>query len=236
MTSSRLDGTGRMFSAAKNVVPSPTMTRNLAWFRAFASTATRPGLPAGSWAAIMAGLLVGALWGVVARIWMRVISAEYEFTLNGTLSIIGIFAVFGLGQTVAAVARRSARSRKRQNLARAFAVVTTVPMGLAAGAQMFPTLVLAAVALGRTDWRRVARVGLALLAAAPTFFVLRQLVDDLSLWRALLGWVLMLVIYAPLVWTLSRALRPIKESLEGQGLGFLGWQGGEGLPPSGDEG
>lgn len=213
------------------------ITRMVARFRAVASMWTRPVLPERPWVAAMAGLLVGALWGVVARIWMRVISAEYEYTLNGTLSIIGIFAVFGLGQAVAAVARRSARGRKRQNLARAFAVLTAVPMGLAAGAQMFPTLVLAAVALGRTDWRRAVRVGLALLAAAPTYFVLRQLVDDLPLWRAILGWMLMLVIYAPLVRALSRTLRPIKGSLEGPGLGFLGWQGGEGelaAPRAGD--
>lgn len=103
--------------------------------RAFASTLTRPDLPATPWAAAVAGLLVGALWGGVARVWMRVISAAHEFTWNGTLGIIGIFAVFGMGQAIVAVARRSAWSRRRQTIARAFALVITLPMGLAAGAQ-----------------------------------------------------------------------------------------------------
>ena len=76
---------------------------------------------------------------------------------------------------------------------------------------------------------------MALLAAVPTLFVLRQLIEDLSVWHAILGWVLMLVIYAPMVWALSRALRPIKESPAGPGLGLLGWQGGEGLLPPVDE-
>lgn len=215
----------------------PTMAHSLlSRFRSAASTASIPTLPTDTRVVIMAGLLGGALWGAIARIWMRVISAEYEFTLNGTLTIIGIFAVFGLGQAVAVVARRSARSKRRQNIARAFGVVTALPMGLAAGASMLPTLLLAAVALGRTNWHRAVRLVLALLAAVPAVFVLLQLIDDLALWRAILGWVLMLVIYAPLVWALSRAFRPIEDSLEGPELGFLGWRGGEELPPPQDQG
>lgn len=165
-------------------------------------------LPADRRAAILAGALAGAIWGVVARVWMRVISAEHEFTWGGTLGIIGIFAVFGLGQAVAAIARRSAWPMGRQIAMRVLSIVATIPMGLAAGAPMLPYLLLAALALGRTDLHRAVRFALAALAIVPTLFVLRQLVDDIDLWRAVLGWMLMFAIYAPLVWALAQSLRP----------------------------
>ena len=144
--------------------------------------------------------MAGAIWGVVARVWMRVISAEHEFTWGGTLGIIGIFAVFGLGQAVAAIARRSAWPMGRQIAMRVLSIVATIPMGLAAGAPMLPYLLLAALALGRTDLHRAVRFALAALAIVPTLFVLRQLVDDIDLWRAVLGWMLMFAIYARVVW------------------------------------
>lgn len=170
--------------------------------------ASRFGLPADPRAAILAGALAGAIWGVVARVWMRVISAEHEFSWGGTLGIIAIFAVFGLGQAAAAAARRATWSVRRQIALRVVVVAATVPMGLAAGAQMLPFLLLAALALGRTDLHRGVRFALAALAAVPTLFVLRQLVDDLVLWRAVVGWMLMFAVYAPLVWALAQSLRP----------------------------
>lgn len=182
----------------------------LAQFAPAAPRASRLVLPANPWAALLAGALAGAVWGVVARVWMRVISAEHEFTLNGTFGIIAIFAVFGLGQTLSAIGRRSGWRRNRQLAARVIAVVATLPMGLAAGAQMLPFLVLAAVAAGRTDWHGGTRVAVAALAAVPSLLVLRQLVDDLELWRAIVGWGLMFAVYAPLVWALARALRPFE--------------------------
>lgn len=166
--------------------------------------------PADARVALLVGFLAGALWGVIARAWMRIISAEHEFTWNGTLGIIIIFAVFGLGQTVAVMARRSGWRRRGRIAARVIAIATTLPMGLAAGGQMLPSLLLAAVALGRTGLHRGARVAVAALAAVPTLVVLRQLVDDLQPWRAAVGWLLMLVVYAPLVVALARALRPFE--------------------------
>jgi hypothetical protein len=38
------------------------------------------------------GLLLGAGWGVLARVWMRLISDDPEFSWAGTLSIIGLAA------------------------------------------------------------------------------------------------------------------------------------------------
>lgn len=164
-------------------------------------------LPATTPAALLAGAVLGALWGVVARGWMRFISAEHEFSWEGTLAIVLIFAIFGLGQTVAAALRRSRRGPRWQITGRIVAVATTVPLGMAAGAMMLPSTIVGAVALGRSSLAQRWRVILAALAVLPTLVVLRDLAGDLELWRALVGWALMTAVYLPLIWALSLSLR-----------------------------
>jgi len=144
---------------------------------------------------------------------MRFISAEYEFTWGGTIAIVAIFAIFGFGQAVAAVVRRSGRGQGAQIAGRTVAIATTLPLGMAAGAMMLPSMIVGAVALGRVSMHPLARLALVALAAIPTLFVLQQLLDELDPWRAITGWALMFVIYLPLVWALSRALRPFPSSV-----------------------
>lgn len=146
---------------------------------------TRLALPASAPVALLVGAAAGALWGAVARGWMRFISAEHEFSWEGTRAILIIFALFGAGQAAAAVMRRADRGDRTLIVGRVVAVVTTLPLGIAAGGQMLPSTIVAAVALGRTGMRPRVRLALAGLAAIPTLFVLKQLVDDLALWRAI---------------------------------------------------
>jgi len=56
------------------------------------------------------GLGLGAVWGVLARVWMRLISDNPEFSWAGTLAIIGLSAVLGTGVGLMHAARRSGRS------------------------------------------------------------------------------------------------------------------------------
>jgi hypothetical protein len=56
------------------------------------------------------GALAGAAWGVLARIWMRLISDDPEFSWAGTLTIIGAAALLGLGVGLVDAARRAGRS------------------------------------------------------------------------------------------------------------------------------
>jgi hypothetical protein len=44
----------------------------------------------------LVGLALGAVWGVVARAWMRMVSTSPEFSWSGTLAIIGLSAIVGL--------------------------------------------------------------------------------------------------------------------------------------------
>ena len=46
--------------------------------------------------AALAGMGLGAAWGVAARVWMRLVSESPEFSWAGTLFIVGGFAVAGL--------------------------------------------------------------------------------------------------------------------------------------------
>ena len=44
----------------------------------------------------LAGLALGAVWGVVARAWMRLVSTSPEFSWSGTLMLVGLSAIVGL--------------------------------------------------------------------------------------------------------------------------------------------
>jgi hypothetical protein len=57
------------------------------------------------------GVALGAGWGVLARIWMRWVSTDHNFSWAGTLFIVGLAAVAGgsLGLVHAARRRRASR-------------------------------------------------------------------------------------------------------------------------------
>lgn len=44
----------------------------------------------------LVGLALGAVWGVAARGWMRLVSTSPEFSWAGTLAIVGAASVFGM--------------------------------------------------------------------------------------------------------------------------------------------
>jgi len=102
------------------------------------------------WAAVLGGAGLGFVWGIAARLWMRLISTNPEFSIAGTTAILVIATVFGAFVGFAFAARR------RGDLARAprgaHARPTRVDLGRRA------SLPLAAVALpeaGIGDHRHV---------------------------------------------------------------------------------
>jgi len=61
--------------------------------------------------AAVVGLAAGAVWGVAARVWMRLITTETpSFSWSGSAFIVGLAAAFGMLVGVAAQARRRGRS------------------------------------------------------------------------------------------------------------------------------
>lgn len=115
------------------------------------------------------GAALGLGWGILARIWMRLISTEPEFTWSGTLAII-IFATWlGMGIGLVYGTRLAARRRWLGLLA-----IPGILLFTGAGITLFPSF-----ALGSAIWNRAESIVLRWLLAAvgwasvigPTYFI-----------------------------------------------------------------
>jgi hypothetical protein len=104
------------------------------------------------------GFALGAAWGVLARVWMRLITTDPEFSWSGTLMIVGLSAVLGLGVGVVDAARRTGRSGFWT-----LAVVPGLLLFMSPGMLLAPAFLLGGLASGARG--RLARV-VGLLAAA----------------------------------------------------------------------
>lgn len=162
---------------------------------------------------VLAGALAGTALGILARVWMRVISTDPGFTVAGTTFIAVGFTVFGLAQSLTALARRRHWRPAAARSMRVVGCVGMLPLFLAAGGVMAPTVIAGGLALWRSDWPRWVRLLLFLLAMAPVIFVSRQIVGDFG-WdlRTIVGITGLLGVYVCIVCatrtTLMRPLRP----------------------------
>ncbi len=160
-----------------------------------------------SWAARMGRVLVpaflvlGLLLGVVARVWMRFISTDPEFTVSGTLGIVLGFAFFAVMQSVAALAaQRPWRDWPRRG-ARCLGVVGLLPLFVAAGALMAPAVVVSGLALWHPTWPRAIRWVLALIALGNVVAVSTTITSDFGMsMRSLVGICGLVLIYGCVVW------------------------------------
>ena len=146
------------------------------------------------------GLFGGPALGVIARAWMRLIAEDPDFTWNGTIFIVLAFTIFGLMQSIAAIARRRARRRWTLTVARVVGGIGFLPLFVGAGAIMMPTVLGGGFALNRPEWRRAVRALCILAAAGPVALVATQLVGSFG-WslHALAGFVVMLAIYGTII-------------------------------------
>ncbi len=122
-----------------------------------------------AWAALLAGAGLGLVWGVAARLWMRLISTHPEFSVEGTAGILVIATLFGAFTGLAYAARRRGWRGWRYYTARSLAVIFFIPFGAAGGTPLMLTVLLAA--LGLTQRAAVGLwvvAGLALLLATAT--------------------------------------------------------------------
>jgi hypothetical protein len=157
---------------------------------------------------LLTGLAGGLAWGIVARVWMRFISDDPEFTWSGTLFIVIGFGIAGLGQSVAHLGRRAGLRRSRLTALRVFTTAGLLPLGMAAGGPMFPTVILAPLAITHSDWSRRARLLIGALAVIPVLAVGRIVVGDLPVGRAFAGILWFLIIYSVIVWAARYSLAP----------------------------
>jgi len=152
---------------------------------------------------LLASFVTGAALGVVARIWMRFITTDPEFSRGGTLIIVVGFGVVFLGQAGVYLGRRSGVRPSVFVMLRVLGIATLVPLATGAGAFAFPIIVFAPLAIVRTGWNRWLRVLLGLLALIPAVFVAFTVFSDLSVIRASIGVIWFVLIYGVLVWSVS---------------------------------
>ncbi len=98
------------------------------------------------WAAVLCGALLGLCWGIVARIWMRLISTNPEFSIEGTVAILIITTIFGTCVGLAFTARRRGWQRWGHYLPRGLVVLFFIPFGIAGGAPLMLTMLVATLA------------------------------------------------------------------------------------------
>jgi hypothetical protein len=99
------------------------------------------------WAAILSGVGLGLMWGIAARIWMRLISTNPEFTISGTAAIFVIAMLFGASVGLAFAARRRGWRRWGHYLPRGLVIAFFVPFSGYAGAPLMFTVLLATLAV-----------------------------------------------------------------------------------------
>ncbi len=158
------------------------------------------------------GVLGAFALGTVARGWMRLISEEPEFSWSGTLFIVIGFTIFGLGQSIVAVARSRVQARWKLTSVRILGAVTMLPLFVGAGMLMFPTVIGGGLATARTDWRKITRFLFGIVAVLPVLVVGSGLISSFG-WslRSVAGFVQMLAIYAAIVWATRFTLAPQRD-------------------------
>lgn len=121
------------------------------------------------------GLLLGAAWGVAARVWMRLISDQPSFSWSGTLFVVGLAALFGASTVAAATALRQGRSGWWRLLA-----TPGLLLFASQGIAFLPGFLVACVGLSRRS--RVGYVVAALGVLVVPVLLWRQLrLDDVTM-------------------------------------------------------
>ena len=157
---------------------------------------------------LLGGLLGGLAWGIYARVWMRFISTDPEFSWTGTLFIVIGFGIAGLGQSGAYLGRRAGLRRGRMTVLRVFTFASLLPLGMAAGGPMLPAVVLAPLAITHTDWSGRMRLLVGVVAMIPVVAIAGILSNDLSTARAAAGFMWFLTVYAGIIWAARFTLAP----------------------------
>lgn len=153
---------------------------------------------------MLIGAGAGMAWGVLLRLWMRLVSTDPEFTWTGTGMILGFATLAGALLGVAAARRRLGRRGwwRLNGLA-------ILGLGLGAGIVMLPSVLLGGLALGRTTWNRWARMALAAAAVAVQVLVFTQeSLGDFSLPRVIAAFGSYAVLLGTEAWAASIVFRP----------------------------
>jgi hypothetical protein len=119
------------------------------------------------WIATLCGAGLGLIWGIAARIWMRLISTQPEFSVPGTVAILLIATLFGTFVGLAFAARQKGWRQWGHYVPRGLVVTFFLPFGIAGGMPLMLTVLLVTLAITHT-----AVVGLWVLALLAILLVI----------------------------------------------------------------
>ena len=153
------------------------------------------------WRRLLTGAVLGLLWGVGMRAWMRFITFDPEFSWSGTLFIIGATTLAGAMTGLAYHRWRLGRGQRWRFLGLFF-----LPLGMAAGSVMVPSFVLGGLALGRKQWHPWLRILMGAIAVGfQVFFLMNEV---LPAGRAVWAIPIYAVFLAIETWAFSIMARP----------------------------
>ena len=115
-----------------------------------------------SWKIILAAIFGGFVLGIVARLWMRWISTDPEFSWSGTIFIIMAFTFFTTTQALVYVFRRRVETRRLTSVVRSVGIFFTLVNP--AVAVMFATVALASLALWQEKMDKRGRISLLIIS------------------------------------------------------------------------
>jgi hypothetical protein len=124
-----------------------------------------------AWRIIAGGAVLGLAWGILARIWMRLIATVPEFTWSGTLFILGLTTLTG-----ACLATVEALRRRGMGWWRHLLAVPALILFAGPGALLAPTALLGGLALSGRGPRWL-RLTLAALSLAPIALIATSDID-----------------------------------------------------------
>ena len=118
---------------------------------------------------VLKGAGLGLIWGIIARIWMRLISTDPEFSIAGTTAILIITTLFGTCTGFAFGARRRGWHGWKHYVPRSLVVIFFLPFGIAGGFPLMLTVLIATLSINQSAAVNLwVLAGLALLTYSGT--------------------------------------------------------------------
>jgi len=166
-----------------------------------------------SWKIVIFAMLVGLSLGTVARLWMRWISTDPEFTWGGTIGIVVVFTIFTSIQAMIYTLRKRVISKRLTLVIRCVGAFFTLPLFTAAGAVMFPTVLLASIATWRKKIDKKVRIALSIISFVIPIIQIKDFGSDfgwnfMTLGRSLI----FILIYCVVILMLKPTLMPYEGS------------------------
>jgi hypothetical protein len=148
---------------------------------------------------IVTGMALGLVWGVVARVFMRLLTTNPSFSWSGTLFILGLAAVAGACLGLVHAARVAERSRWWR-----LAALPALALFAGPGILLVPAAVGMAMVLRGGQVVRV--VGAVVVTGSPLIAVMSEETSGATPTQ-LVGIALMVLSAAPLGWGITEVVR-----------------------------